>query len=106
MAKMSLASGFVQTRGTHFVMDNSLFIFNGFITYSMMQVAARTNKQYKVSNVFFQDVADVGITVCQTWAFSDGGNKLALQISPSVYDRERLLGTRFVVSEAAKKRFV
>ncbi|KAL0360208.1 UNVERIFIED_CONTAM: Mannan endo-1,4-beta-mannosidase 2 [Sesamum radiatum] len=100
---MSLASGFVQTRGTHFVLDNSLFLFNGFNAYWMMQVAAQPSEKYKVSNVF-REAAAAGLTVCRTWAFSDGGNKLALQISPGVYDENVFQALDFVVSEAAKNK--
>ncbi|KAL0360210.1 UNVERIFIED_CONTAM: Mannan endo-1,4-beta-mannosidase 2 [Sesamum radiatum] len=100
---MSLASGFVQTRGTHFVLDNSLFLFNGFNAYWMMQVAAQPSERYKVSNVF-HEAAAAGLTVCRTWAFSDGGNKLALQISPGVYDENVFQALDFVVSEAAKNK--
>ncbi|KAL0314288.1 UNVERIFIED_CONTAM: Mannan endo-1,4-beta-mannosidase 2 [Sesamum angustifolium] len=100
---MSLASGFVQTRGTHFVLDNSLFLFNGFNAYWMMQVAAQPSERYKVSNVF-REAAAAGLTVCRTWAFSDGGNKLALQISPGVYDENIFQALDFVVSEAAKNK--
>ncbi|KAL2232410.1 mannan endo-1,4-beta-mannosidase 5-like [Sesamum indicum] len=102
-ARMSLASGFVQTRGTHFVLDNSLFLFNGFNAYWMMQVAAQPSQRYKVSNVF-REAAAAGLTVCRTWAFSDGGNKLALQISPGVYDENVFQALDFVVSEAAKNK--
>ncbi|KAL0365052.1 UNVERIFIED_CONTAM: Mannan endo-1,4-beta-mannosidase 2 [Sesamum angustifolium] len=45
-ARMSLASEFVQTRGTHFVLDNSLFLFNGFNGYWMMQVATQPSERY------------------------------------------------------------
>ncbi|KAK4429674.1 Mannan endo-1,4-beta-mannosidase 2 [Sesamum alatum] len=100
---MSLASGFVQTRGTHFVLDNSLFLFNGFNAYWMMQVAAQPSERYKVSNVFHEAAAS-GLTVCRTWAFSDGGKQFALQISPGVYDENAFQALDFVVSEAAKNK--
>ncbi|KAK4391107.1 Mannan endo-1,4-beta-mannosidase 2 [Sesamum angolense] len=98
---MSLASGFVQTRGTHFVLDNSLFLFNGFNAYWMMQVAAQPSERYKVSNVF-REAAAAGLTVCRTWAFSDGGNKLALQISPGVYDENIFQALDFVYVDWAR----
>lgn len=77
-------SGFIQTRGTQFVQNGSPFFFNGFNSYWMMNVASDPNQRYKVSNVF-RDAAAAGLTVCRTWAFSDGGSQ-ALQISPGVYD--------------------
>ncbi|KAG8378549.1 hypothetical protein BUALT_Bualt08G0148500 [Buddleja alternifolia] len=96
-ARTSLASGLVQTRGTQFVLDNSPFLFNGFNSYWMMHIAAQPSERYKVSNVF-REAATAGLTVCRTWAFSDGGDQ-ALQISPGVYDENAL---DYVVSEAAK----
>ncbi|KAI3464262.1 hypothetical protein Pfo_020925 [Paulownia fortunei] len=99
-ARMSLASGFVQTRGTQFVLDNSPFLFNGFNAYWMMHIAAQPSERYKVSNVF-REAAAAGLTVCRTWAFSDGGNQ-ALQISPGVYDENVFQALDFVVSQAAK----
>lgn len=64
--------------------NGSPFFFNGFNSYWMMNVASDPNQRYKVSNVF-RDAAAAGLTVCRTWAFSDGGSQ-ALQISPGVYD--------------------
>lgn len=85
-ARTSVASnsGFVQTRGTHFVLDNSPFLFTGFNAYWMMNIAADPSQRYKVSNVF-RETAAAGLTVCRTWAFNDGGTQ-ALQISPGFYD--------------------
>ena len=50
----------------------------------MMHVATEPSERYKVSNTF-QEAADAGLSVCRTWAFSDGGDR-ALQISPGTYD--------------------
>ncbi|KAK6116723.1 hypothetical protein DH2020_049543 [Rehmannia glutinosa] len=99
---MSLgASGFVQTRGTQFVLNDTPFLFNGFNAYWMMHViASQPTERYKVSNVFRESAA-AGLTVCRTWAFSDGGDQ-ALQISPGVYDEYVFQALDFVVSEAAK----
>ncbi|CAN4099991.1 unnamed protein product [Withania somnifera] len=44
--------GFVRTRGSHFVLDGSLFLFNGFNSYWLMHVAAEPTQRYKVSEVF------------------------------------------------------
>ncbi|CAA0829042.1 Mannan endo-1-4-beta-mannosidase 7 [Striga hermonthica] len=99
---MSLVAyaGFVQTKGTQFVLDDSPFIFNGFNAYWMMHVSSQPNQREKVSNVF-QEAANAGLTVCRTWAFSDGGDQ-ALQISPGVYNEYVFQALDFVVSEAAK----
>ncbi|XP_068649068.1 mannan endo-1,4-beta-mannosidase 5-like [Aristolochia californica] len=95
-----LGGGFVQTRGTQFMLDGSPFLFNGFNSYWMMHVAADPAERPKVSTVF-RDAAAAGLTVCRTWAFSDGGDG-ALQISPGVYDERVFQGLDFVVAEASK----
>ncbi|EPS60450.1 mannan endo-1,4-beta-mannosidase 2, partial [Genlisea aurea] len=88
---------FVKSGGDHFVLRGSEFVFNGFNAYWMMHVATDPSARDKVTQVFSQASA-VGLTVCRTWAFSDGGYG-ALQKSPGVYD-ERALD--FVISEANK----
>lgn len=50
----------------------------------MMHVAADPTQRHKISEVF-SDASASGLTVCRTWAFSDGGDG-ALQMSPGVYD--------------------
>ncbi|CAK7328805.1 unnamed protein product [Dovyalis caffra] len=93
-------SGFIQTRNTQFVLNSSPFLFNGFNSYWMINVAAQPSQRYKISNVFRQAAAG-GLTVCRTWAFSDGGDQ-ALQISPGVYSEPVFQGLDFVISEARK----
>lgn len=66
------------------MLDGSQFFFNGFNSYWMMHAAVETSERYKISNVF-REAAAAGLTVCRTWAFSDGGYQ-ALQMSPGVYD--------------------
>ncbi|KAL3638610.1 Mannan endo-1,4-beta-mannosidase 2 [Castilleja foliolosa] len=92
--------GFVKTRGSHFLLDGSPFLFNGFNSYWMMHVASDPNQRYKVSEVF-REASAAGLTVCRTWAFSDAGDR-ALQISPGTYDERVFQGLDFVVSEARK----
>ncbi|XP_052188999.1 mannan endo-1,4-beta-mannosidase 5-like [Diospyros lotus] len=92
--------GFVRTRGTHFVLNGSPFYFNGFNAYWMMHVAAQPSERSKVTQVL-HDAAKAGLTVCRTWAFSDGGDE-ALQISPGVYDERLFKALDFVVAEARK----
>ncbi|KAH9781740.1 Mannan endo-1,4-beta-mannosidase 1 [Citrus sinensis] len=91
---------FVQTRGTQFVLNGSPFLFNGFNSYWMMNVASQPSQRYKVSDVFRQAAA-AGLSVCRTWAFSDGGYG-ALQQSPGVYNEPVFQGLDFVTSEARK----
>ncbi|KAL2539015.1 Mannan endo-beta-1 [Forsythia ovata] len=92
--------GFVTTRDSHFVLNGSPFLFNGFNAYWMMHASADRSERYKVSEVF-REASAAGLTVCRTWAFSDGGDR-ALQISPGTYDETVFQGLDFVISEARK----
>ncbi|CAN4096231.1 unnamed protein product [Withania somnifera] len=65
-----------------------------------MHVAAEPTERYKVTEVL-KDASSAGLSVCRTWAFSDGGDR-ALQISPGVYDERVFQGLDFVISEAKK----
>ncbi|TKY67924.1 Mannan endo-1,4-beta-mannosidase 1 [Spatholobus suberectus] len=80
---------FVQTKDTELVHNGAPFLFNGFNSYWMMNVAADPNQRYKVSNVF-RGASAIGLTVCRTRAFSDGGNQ-SLQISPGLYNEAMFL---------------
>ncbi|KAL3845718.1 hypothetical protein ACJIZ3_003121 [Penstemon smallii] len=99
-ARVPRELAFVRTRGSHFVLHGSPFLFNGFNAYWMMKVASDPNERYKVSDVF-REASAAGLTVCRTWAFSDGGDR-ALQISPGTYDERVFQGLDFVISEAKK----
>ncbi|KAJ8476438.1 hypothetical protein OPV22_020165 [Ensete ventricosum] len=87
---------FVGRSGTKLVVNGSTFLFNGFNAYWLMNVAAQD--QAKVTKTL-SDAAAAGLTVCRTWAFSDGGNA-ALQSSPGVYNEQVFQALDFVVSEA------
>ncbi|KAL5129651.1 Mannan endo-1,4-beta-mannosidase 5 [Glycine soja] len=99
---LRVTPGFVQTKDTELVLNGSPFLFNGFNSYWMMNVAADPNQRYKVSNVF-REASAIGLTVCRTWAFSDGGNQ-SLQISPGLYNEAMFQALDFVVAEAKKYR--
>ncbi|RZR78505.1 hypothetical protein BHM03_00003900 [Ensete ventricosum] len=92
------SGSFVERQGTQFVLDGSPYLFNGFNSYWMMTVASQPAERAKVSQVL-REAAAAGLTVCRTWAFSDGGDG-ALQISPGVYDERVFQGLDFVISEA------
>ncbi|CAM9003557.1 unnamed protein product [Rhodiola kirilowii] len=97
-AALPQISTFVRTSGSQFSLNGNPFLFNGFNSYWMMHVAANPADRYKVSNVF-RDASAAGLSVCRTWAFSDGGAE-ALQISPGVYNENVFQGLDFVVAEA------
>ncbi|KAH7681400.1 Mannan endo-1,4-beta-mannosidase protein [Dioscorea alata] len=85
-----------------FILQGSPFLFNGFNSYWMMSVAANPSDMHKISDVFSQ-AASTGLTVCRTWAFSDGGPG-ALQISPGVYDEKVFQALDFVIAEARRNK--
>ncbi|XP_009779875.1 mannan endo-1,4-beta-mannosidase 1-like [Nicotiana tabacum] len=93
-------AGFIAVNGAHFELNGSPFLFNGFNSYWLMHVAAEPSERYKVTEVL-KDASAAGLSVCRTWAFSDGGDR-ALQISPGVYDERVFQGLDFVISEAKK----
>lgn len=66
------------------MINGSPFFFNGFNSYWMMDMAAQPSERYKISSLF-REAAAAGLTVCRTWAFSDGGGR-ALQSAPGVYN--------------------
>ncbi|CAI0556331.1 unnamed protein product [Linum tenue] len=95
-------SSFVQTKNAQFVLNGAPFLFNGFNSYWMMTVAAQVDQRHKVTEVFDQARA-AGLTVCRTWAFSDGTGDQALQITPGLYSEAVFQGLDFVISEAKKR---
>ncbi|KAF8405649.1 hypothetical protein HHK36_007725 [Tetracentron sinense] len=99
-ARVPKTNTFVRTRNTQFFLNGSPFLFNGFNSYWMMQVAADPSERNKVSDVF-REASAMGLSVCRTWAFSDGGDR-ALQMSPGIYDERVFQGLDFVISEARK----
>jgi mannan endo-1,4-beta-mannosidase len=76
----------VKTRGSQFVIGDRPFYVNGFNAYWLMILAADPSTRGRVTEVF-QQAAAVGLTVCRTWGFNDGGWR-ALQKSPAVYDED------------------
>ncbi|KAK3038235.1 hypothetical protein RJ639_030844 [Escallonia herrerae] len=91
---------FVRTKRARFVLNGSPFLFNGFNSYWLMDVASDPSQRYKVTQVL-RDAAAAGLSVCRTWAFSDGGGR-ALQMSPGIYDERVFQGLDFAISEARK----
>ncbi|KAG6503215.1 mannan endo-1,4-beta-mannosidase 6-like [Zingiber officinale] len=94
--------GMVRREGKQFVVGGGRqpFYVNGFNAYWLMLLAADESTRAKVSDAFRQ-ASSVGLTVCRTWAFNDGGWR-ALQKAPSVYDQDVFKALDFVVSEGRK----
>ncbi|CAL9193692.1 unnamed protein product, partial [Musa hybrid cultivar] len=92
------SAAFVVRQGTQFVLEGSPFLFSGFNSYWMMHVAAEPAERAKVTEVL-REAAAGGLTVCRTWAFSDGGDQ-PLQVSQGKYDERVFQGLDFVIWEA------
>ena len=76
----------VKKTGTQFTLNGQPFYVCGFNTYWLMVFAVDHETREKVNDVLHQ-ASSVGLNVCRTWAFNDGGYR-ALQLSPGKYDEE------------------
>ncbi|TYI46013.1 hypothetical protein E1A91_D13G076900v1 [Gossypium mustelinum] len=85
-----LSLSFVERNGSHFILDGKPLYVNGWNSYWLMAHSMDENSRGRVS-VMLQAGAKMGLTVCRTWAFNDGGYE-ALQISPGQFD-ERVFQT-------------
>ncbi|KAH7441943.1 hypothetical protein KP509_03G063200 [Ceratopteris richardii] len=94
----SSSSSFVQTRGSQFVLDGRPLYVNGFNAYYLSYAAIDSPEE--ASNIL-QQAAGMGLTLCRTWAFKDGGYH-AMQVSPGVYDESAFKALDFVLKEAAR----
>lgn len=97
--KLQLQSNFVTIQDNLFSINGRAFLFNGFNSYWMMNVGADPSQRYRITTVF-GEAAAVGLTVCRTWAFNDGGDH-ALQISPGVYN-EQVFQVRSIMRRRVK----
>lgn len=78
--------GYVETRGSQFVINGRPFYFNGFNSYWLMYMASDPSTRAKVTDTF-AEASKYGMNVARTWAFSDGGYR-ALQTSPGSYNED------------------
>lgn len=93
--------GFIGTNSTHFVevvgQRQSTIYVNGWNSYWLMEESIWGESRHRVSRMLRKG-AEMGMSVCRTWAFSDGGDaSISLQISPGVFN-ERVLKVGFVNS--------
>ncbi|KDP37779.1 hypothetical protein JCGZ_06458 [Jatropha curcas] len=101
--------GFVSTNSTQFIIINggpgdqdlSTLYINGWNSYWLMQESVWTPSRSKVSKMLKKG-AELGLTVCRTWAFSDGNGSSALQVSPGVFNERVFQGLDYVIVEARK----
>ncbi|AES61539.1 putative mannan endo-1,4-beta-mannosidase [Medicago truncatula] len=96
----NIDAGFVQRKGTHFILNGKTHYVNGFNSYWLTTMASDPSTSSKVTSTF-QQASQHGLNVGRTWAFNDGGYK-ALQISPGSYDENVFKALDFVISEASK----
>ncbi|GMH05260.1 hypothetical protein Nepgr_007100 [Nepenthes gracilis] len=104
--------GFVGTNSTHFVVingdgklgqDPSPVYINGWNSYWLMEESVYGPSRSRVS-MMLKRGAQMGLTLCRTWAFSDGPGPNSLQISPGVVNERVFKGLDYVIIEARKNR--
>lgn len=89
---------FVQINGSQFMVDERPLYVNGWNSYWLMMQSADYSTRHKVK-AMLKAGADMGLSVCRTWAFNDGGYN-ALQISPGEFDDTVFKALDFVIVEA------
>ncbi|WRX26176.1 Glycoside hydrolase [Theobroma cacao] len=101
---------FVSANSTHFIIVNgggaaenqSAAYVNGWNSYWLMQESVWGGPSRSRVSKMLQRGAQMGLTVCRTWAFSDGNGPNALQISPGVFNERVFRGLDYVIVEARK----
>ncbi|RRT36295.1 hypothetical protein B296_00053889 [Ensete ventricosum] len=86
---------FVGRNGTRFTMDGKAFYVNGWNSYWLMDQAVEEISRPRVK-AMFQAGAKMGLTVCRTWAFNDGGYN-SLQVSLGHFDEHVFQVSSFLV---------
>ena len=76
---------FVGRNGTHFVLDGKPFYVNGWNSYWLMAQSIDYNGRSDVATVL-RNGAEMGLSVCRTWAFHDGFN--GLQFEPGHFSED------------------
>ncbi|XP_062088231.1 mannan endo-1,4-beta-mannosidase 6-like [Humulus lupulus] len=101
---------FVGTNSTHFVIveddhggNHSEIYVNGWNSYWLMEKSIWGSSRSKVSKMLKMG-AQMGLTVCRTWAFSDGDGPSALQTSPGVFKERVFRALDYVIVEARKNK--
>ncbi|PON91352.1 1,4-alpha-glucan-branching enzyme [Trema orientale] len=102
--------GFIGTNATHFIVvdgghggNQSEIYVNGWNSYWLMEKSIWGSSRSKVSKMLKMG-AQMGLTVCRTWAFSDGDGPSALQTSPGVFNEIVFRALDYVIVEARKNR--
>ncbi|KAK2992241.1 hypothetical protein RJ640_005728 [Escallonia rubra] len=99
---------FVGVNSTRFVqLDSShsaasAVYINGWNSYWLMEESVWAESRPRVSEMLRRG-AEMGMTVCRTWAFSDGDGPHSLQVSPGVFNERVFRGLDYVVVEARRR---
>ncbi|KAJ6967692.1 hypothetical protein NC653_035805 [Populus alba x Populus x berolinensis] len=81
----------------------SAFYVNGWNSYWLRMESVWSSSRSKVSEMLKRG-SQMGLTVCRTWAFSDGHGPDALQVSPGVFNERVFKGLDYVIVEARRNR--
>nr|GMD11353.1 mannan endo-1,4-beta-mannosidase 6-like [Ipomoea batatas] len=81
------------------------FYINGWNSYWLMAESVWSESREKVSEILERGAA-MGLSVCRTWAFSDGpaAGPNALQLHPGVFNERAFQGLDYVIAEARRHR--
>ncbi|CAO2182914.1 unnamed protein product [Urochloa humidicola] len=94
------AASFVERRGHQLFLDGEPFYPNGWNSYWLMDQAVESRSRDRVSRMF-RAAAEMGLTVCRSWAFNDGAYN-ALQVSPGHFDERVFKALDRVLVEAGR----
>ncbi|GAB2242520.1 hypothetical protein Droror1_Dr00019295 [Drosera rotundifolia] len=95
------AFNFVERNGTQFMLDGRPFYINGWNSYWLMDHAVEDHSRPRVREML-QAGSKMGLTVCRTWAFNDGGSYHSLQVLPGQFDELVFKGLDYVIAEARR----
>lgn len=90
---------FVQRNGTQFVVDGKPFYVNGWNSYWLMAQGVDFTTRSAVKTVL-QRGAEMGLSVCRTWAFYDGVD--GLQPEPGHYSEDVFRALDYTIVEARR----
>eukprot|EP01018_Ginkgo_biloba_P010213 Gb_33018 [translate_table: standard] len=91
---------FVEKNGSQFVVDGKPFYVNGWNSYWLMAQSVDYSTRARVKTML-RTGAEMGLSVCRTWAFNDGGYN-ALQISPGKFDERVFKALDSVIVQARR----
>ncbi|KAL8461572.1 hypothetical protein ACS0TY_032888 [Phlomoides rotata] len=75
---------------------------NGWNSYWLMEESIGRPSRRRVSEMLKRG-AQMGLTVCRTWAFSDGPGPNSLQLRPGVFNQRLFKALDYVIVEARKQ---